>query len=119
MALEVQIFGTKNSNETKKALRFFKERRVKTHFVDLQVRPAAAGELKRFAQKLGWESLLDRKGKRFHDRYLHLTHIHESHILGLLEEDPLLLVTPLVRCGNELAVGWDEAMWRSFMKQTG
>jgi arsenate reductase (glutaredoxin) len=119
MAVEVQIFGTKNNNETKKALRFFKERRIKTHFMDLDVRPAAAGELKRFAQKHGWEALLDRQGKRYRDRHLHLMHIHESHILGLLEEDPQLLVTPLVRAGNELAVGWDEARWREYLKKTG
>ena len=49
--MEVQIFGIRKSAETRKALRFFAERRVKTHFVDLQERPASPGELRRFAQK--------------------------------------------------------------------
>jgi arsenate reductase-like glutaredoxin family protein len=48
--VEVQIFGTKKSAETRKALRFFAERRVRTHFVDLAERAAALGELRRFAQ---------------------------------------------------------------------
>ena len=52
--MEVQVFGTKSCNETRKALRFFKERRIRTHFVDLKERPASAGELKRFGQKFGW-----------------------------------------------------------------
>ena len=69
MALEVQIFGTRSCKETQKALRFFKERRVKTHWVDLQVRPASAGELRRFGQRLGWEALIDRQGKRYRDRH--------------------------------------------------
>ncbi len=118
MAVEVQVFGTRHCNETKKALRFFKERRIKTHFVDLGQRPAAAGELRRFGQKLGWSTLLNRASKRYQDRHIHLTSSSESQILPLLESDPLLLVTPLVRSGNEVAVGWDEARWRGFLKPT-
>jgi arsenate reductase-like glutaredoxin family protein len=116
--MEVQIFGTKSCHETQKALRFFKERRIVTHFVDLKERPASAGELRRFGQKLGWEELLDRRGKRFSDRQLQRFRLPASEISRLLEEDPLLLVTPLVRCGNDLAVGWDEARWRAKVNQT-
>jgi len=114
--MEVQVFGTKSCNETKKALRFFKERRIKVHFVDLKERAASAGELKRFGQKFGWEALLDRGGKRFRERGLHVAHVPESRILPLLEDDPMLLVTPLVRSGNELGVGWDEGRWRELVK---
>ncbi|MBM2812035.1 MAG: arsenate reductase like protein [Chloroflexi bacterium] len=110
------MFGTKRCNETKKALRFFKERRITTHFVDLEQRPAAAGELRRFGQKHGWGALIDRTGKRYQERHLHLTSLSESQVLPLLEADPLLLVTPLVRSGNEVAVGWDEAHWRTILK---
>ncbi|HEX8690880.1 MAG TPA: ArsC/Spx/MgsR family protein [Longimicrobium sp.] len=114
--MEAQVFGTKSCNETKKALRFFKERRIKTHFVDLKERAASPGELKRFAQKFGWEALLDRQGKRFRERGLHAAHVPESRIPALLEDDPFLLVTPLVRSGNLLAVGWDEGRWREWVK---
>ncbi|HYH78181.1 MAG TPA: ArsC/Spx/MgsR family protein [Longimicrobium sp.] len=117
--MEIQVFGTKSCNETKKALRFFKERRIKTHFVDLKERPASGGELKRFAQKFGWEKLLDRQGKRFRERGLHVAHVSEGRIQGMLEDDPALLVTPLVRQGNELGIGWDEARWRDHLKQAG
>ena len=51
--MEVQIFGVKKSSDTRKALRFFAERRIKTHFVDLKERAASLGELKRFVQKFG------------------------------------------------------------------
>jgi len=117
--MEVQVFGTKSCNETKKALRFFKERRIRVHFVDLKERAASPGELKRFGQKFGWEKLLDREGKHFRDRGLHVAHVPESRIPALLEDDPMLLVTPLVRSGNEIAVGWDEARWRDLLKQAG
>ena len=117
--MEFQVFGTKSCNETKKALRFFKERRIKVHFVDLKERAASAGELKRFGQKFGWEKLLDRDGKRFRERGLHVAHVSDSRIPALLEDDPMLLVTPLVRSGNELGVGWDEGRWREHVKQAG
>jgi arsenate reductase-like glutaredoxin family protein len=63
--VEVQIFGTKKSPATRSALRFFAERRVRTHFVDLTQRAASTGELRRFAQKFGVQAIIDRSSKRF------------------------------------------------------
>jgi arsenate reductase (glutaredoxin) len=112
--MEVQIFGTKKCKDTQKALRFFKERRVTVHFVDLAQRAAATGELRRFEQKFGVEALLDREGKRFRDRGLHVAHLQESRILPLLVDDPGLLVTPLVRNGNQLTIGHAETEWKQW-----
>ena len=63
--MEVQIFGVKKSSDTRKALRFFAERRIKTHFVDLNERAASLGELKRFVQKFGLDQFIDRDSKRY------------------------------------------------------
>jgi arsenate reductase (glutaredoxin) len=74
--LEVQIFGIRKSADTRKALRFFSERRIRTHFVDLLERPAALGELQRFAQKFGVMALVDKGSKRFDElglRYAQLS----------------------------------------------
>ena len=114
--MEVQIFGTRKCRDTQKAMRFFKERRVKIHFVDLNERAASAGELRRFEQKFGAEALLDREGKRFRDRGLHVSHLPTSRILPLLTDDPSLLVTPLVRSGNQLTLGAAEDVWREWVK---
>src|SRR5918993_485638 len=65
LPMEVQIFGIKKSSDTRKALRFFAERRVKTHFVDLQERAASPGELRRFVKKFGPEALIARGPRRF------------------------------------------------------
>lgn len=113
--MEVQIFGTKKCKDTQKALRFFKERRIKVHFVDLNERPASAGELRRFEQKFGAEALLDREGKAFRARGLHVAHIPGSRIMPLLVEDSSLLVTPLVRTGNLLSVGHADSAWREWV----
>jgi arsenate reductase-like glutaredoxin family protein len=114
--MEIQIFGTRKCKDTQKAIRFFKERRVKIHFVDLNERAASPGELRRFEQKFGAEALLDREGKRFRERGLHVAHLPTSRILPLLAEDPSLLVTPLVRNGNRLTLGHAEAEWKEWVK---
>jgi arsenate reductase len=114
--MEVQVFGTRKCRSTQKALRFFKERRVTVHFVDLKERAASAGELKRFAQKFGAEALLDREGRRYRERGLHVAHVTDARILPMLVEDPDLLVTPLVRRGSDLTVGLAEPEWRAWME---
>ena len=108
----IQIFGTMKCKSTQKALRFFKERRLQVHFVDLAQKAASPRELERFERKYGADALLDREGKRFRDRGLNVSHLPESRILPLLLDDPLLLRTPLVRQGNEVAVGLADAEWR-------
>lgn len=115
--MDVQVFGTKKCKETQKALRFFKERRVKVHFVDLRERAASAGELKRFEQKFGADALIDREGKRYRDRGLHVAHVTGARIVPMLVDDPELLVTPLVRYGSRLTIGLAEPEWRSWMSQ--
>src|SRR5467141_2872252 len=63
--MEVQVFGVRKSADTRAALRFFAERRIKVHFVDLNERAASVGELRRFAQKFGLNALVDRESRRF------------------------------------------------------
>jgi arsenate reductase (glutaredoxin) len=110
--MEVQVFGIKKSAETRKALRFFSERRIKTHFVDLNERAASLGELKRFAQKFGVEKLLDRDSKRFAELGLRQAMYSPDYWLGKLADEPLLLRVPLVRNGNMLTIGEAEAEWK-------
>ena len=113
--LEVQIFGIKKSADTRKALRFFSERRIKTHFVDLLERPAALGELRRFAQKFGVMALVDKESKRFDELGLRYAQLSDDRWLEKLTMEPLLLRIPLVRNANQLVIGADEATWKSWV----
>lgn len=113
--MEVQVFGTKKSAETRKALRFFAERRIKTHFVDLAQRAASPGELRRFAQKFGVEALLDREAGRFRELGLHAASRSEERWLQTLAEEPTLLRQPLVRWQNRLTIGDAEPEWREWV----
>ena len=113
--MNVQIFGIQKSADTRKALRFFKERRVNVHFVDLKVRAASKGELTRFVQKFGVEAVLDRDSKRFQSLGLRSAHYSDKRWLELLAEEPLLLKMPLVRNQNLLSVGLAEEAWTEWV----
>lgn len=112
--MEIQIFGTKKCAETRRALRFFQERRIRVHFVDLKERPASPGELRRFAQRFGVEALVDREGKRFREEGLAASHRGEEWWITKLSEDPGLLRTPLVRWKERLSLGVDESAWKGW-----
>jgi arsenate reductase-like glutaredoxin family protein len=112
--MDVQIFGVKKSADTRKALRFFAERRVKTHFVDLQERPASPGELNRFIQKFGMEALLDRSSRRFAELGLGAAQLSQERWLDRLATEPLLLRMPLVRQGSRLTIGEAADVWREW-----
>ncbi len=113
--MEVQVFGVKNDSTTRKALRFFAERRVRTHFVDFKVRGPSRGELRRFAQKVGVDHLLDRESKRFAALGLRQAHYGEDRWLEILVDEPFILRLPLVRFGKDVAVGKTEETWRSWV----
>jgi arsenate reductase-like glutaredoxin family protein len=117
--MNVQIFGTNKSQDTKKALRFFKERGLKPQFVDLQRREIALGELNRFIQKFGLNALVDTTSKAYKDAGLEYLRVSNEHMIQKLIDDPRLMVQPLLRSGPMLAVGWDEKLWRDWHKEVG
>ncbi len=114
--MEVQIFGTRKSSDTRKALRFFAERRVKTHFVDLNERAASKGELLRFAQKFGVGALIDRTSRRYAELGLAHARLTDDRWLERLADEPMLLQQPLVRNANRLTIGAAEETWLEWMR---
>ena len=112
--MEVQVFGAKKSAETRAALRFFAERRVKTHFVDLVVRGPSKGELTRFARKFGVHALIDASSKRFAELGWAVARYGDQTWLDKLVEEPLVLKLPLVRYQHQLTVGAAEPTWKTW-----
>lgn len=111
----VQIFGTKNSQPTRAAERFFKERRVAIHFVDLKQKPMSPGEIKRFVDRFGLAGLIDSESSAYIDAGLKYLKSSETEMMGRIERDSRLLRLPLVRGGNRLSVGHDEEAWKAMI----
>jgi arsenate reductase len=113
--VNVQIFGVKNSQATRAAERFFKERRIAIHMVDLKKKPMAPGEIKRFIDRFGLLPLLDAEGAPYVDAGLKYLRMSDTELLRRIEDEPRLLRLPLVRGGNRLSVGHDEEGWKSML----
>ena len=111
----VQIFGLKNSQATRAAERFFKERRTAIQIVDLKQKPMAPGEIKRFIQRFGLAGLLDSDGKPYIDEGLKYMKLSDAELLARIERSPQLLRLPLVRAGQRLSVGHDESSWKEML----
>ena len=108
----VQIFGVKNSQATRAAERFFKERRIAIHMVDLKLKPMSPGEIKRFLDRFGLPAILDTEGKAWIDAGLKYMKVSESEMLQKIEKNPGLLRLPHIRCANRLSIGQDEEAWK-------
>jgi arsenate reductase (glutaredoxin) len=111
----VQIFGLKSSQATRAAERFFKERRVDIHFVDLAKKPMSPAEIKTFVDRFGLNALLDTEGKAWIDAGLKYMKVSAAEMLGRIERNPKLLCLPLIRCANLLSIGSDEDAWKAML----
>ena len=113
-APSVQVFGLDSDNATRAAIRFFKERRVAIHLVDVRRKRIAPGELRRFVDRLGATALLDADGAAYREAGLAYMRLDETGIVERLLSDPRLLRLPLVRFGNEVSAGKAEGTWKSW-----
>jgi arsenate reductase (glutaredoxin) len=111
----VQVFGLDTDQATRAAIRFFRERRIAIHQVDLRRKPIAPGELRRFVERLGAAALLDTEGRAYRDAGLGYMRLADAEIVERLLGDPRLLRLPLVRFGNEVSAGKAEATWKTWL----
>ena len=118
-AAPVQIFGLSGDQATRAAQRFFKERRIAISFVDVNRRPMAAGELRRFVERLGPSALADKDGRAWRDAGLGYLAMDDSELADRLLADQRLLRLPLVRGGAMFSAGRDEAVWKRIAAASG
>jgi arsenate reductase len=118
-APSVQVFGREDSQATRAALRFFKERRVGVHFVDLRRRPVSPGELQRFVTKLGAAALADMTSRPWRAAGLGYLLMDDAELVARLLADARLLRLPLVRNGNAVTAGPADATWKTWFTTTG
>lgn len=109
--MNIQIFGKFKCFDTKKAERYFKERRVKFQAIDLVKVGISPGELKSVVQAVGLEALIDQKNP---DAALLNYLAYDRDKLEKLYEDPRLLKTPIVRNGKKATVGYCPEVWKDW-----
>jgi arsenate reductase-like glutaredoxin family protein len=113
--VNVQVFGFHDCQDTRKALRFFAERRIAVHFVNLDERPASKGELRRFADRFGPAAVVDKEGKTYKAMGLRVALDSPQRLLERALTEPRLLRTPLVRNGGKVTIGHTPDDWQSWI----
>ena len=112
--MNIQIFGTKKSFDTKKAERYFKERRIRFQFVDLKEKGLSKGELTSVAQAVGGlDTLIDPKAKD-EDLLALLKYIPADARFEKVLENQHVLREPIVRNGKKATVGYAPEVWGSW-----
>lgn len=112
--MNIQIFGTKKSFDTKKAQRYFKERRIKFQFIDLREKEMSKGELQSVMRAVGGlDALIDPKAKD-QDAVALITYLAESQKFDKLLENQQVLREPIVRNGKQATVGYEPDTWKTW-----
>jgi arsenate reductase len=111
-----QIFGFTDCQDTRKAQRFFAERRIPVHFVNLKEKPATRGELRRFEEKFGAAALIDNESPRYRALGLHVAGDSPQRMLERALVEPRLLRTPLVRFAKRVSIGHAPDEWTQWIE---
>ena len=109
--MNIQIFGKSKCFDTKKAERYFKERRIPFQSIDLVKYGISPGELKSVLQCVGLEALVDQKHP---DAALLHYLAYDADKVEKLLDNPKLLKTPIVRNGKKATVGYCPDVWKSW-----
>jgi arsenate reductase (glutaredoxin) len=112
--MNIQIFGTKKSFDTKKAQRWFKERRIKFQFIDLREKEMSKGELRSVMQAAGGIDALLNPSAKDEGALALVQHLAESQRFDKLLENQQLLREPIVRNGKQATVGYCPDVWGSW-----
>jgi Spx/MgsR family transcriptional regulator len=108
--MNIQIFGVKKCFDTKKAERYFKERKIKYQFVDLAVKGLSKGELQSIKTAVGLENLFNTKANVY--KKLNMDRISGASVREeILLNNPALYKTPIVRNGRLATVGYRPEIW--------
>ncbi|MCQ2462748.1 MAG: arsenate reductase family protein [Clostridia bacterium] len=109
--MNIQIFGKSKCFDTKKAERYFKERRIKYQYVDLSKFSMSKGEIKSVMSAVGGlDNMLDSESKSFKSSTVSYLAYEEDKIEKIMHA-PLLLKTPIVRNGKKATVGYCPEIW--------
>ncbi|MCR5292471.1 MAG: ArsC family transcriptional regulator [Eubacterium sp.] len=112
--MNIQIFGTKKSADTRKAERYFKERRIKFQYVDMNEKGMSKGEFNSVVQAVGgMDKLIDADSKD-KDTLVLITYIAAEDKLEKILENQHILKMPIVRNGKKATVGYQPDVWKDW-----
>ena len=112
--MNIQIFGTKKCNDTKKAERFFKERGIKYQFIDMKEKGMSKGEFTSVAQANGGIANMLDMGCKDQDVLMLIKYISDEDKLGKILDNQQVIKTPIVRNGKQSTIGYQPEVWKKW-----
>lgn len=113
--MNIQIFGTNKCFDTKKAMRYFKERGIRYHFIDMKEKGMSRGEYVSVKQAVGGiENLLDKDSKD-KDMLTLIEYISDEDKDEKILENQKIIKTPIVRNGKQATVGYQPETWKGWL----
>ncbi|MCR1974538.1 arsenate reductase family protein [Clostridium sporogenes] len=111
--MNIQIFGIKKCFDTKKAERYFKERKIKYQFIDLNIKGLSKGELQSIKSAIGLNKLINKDSREY--KKTNIGSIRTDSVKeDLLLNNPKLYKTPIVRNGKKATVGYEPEIWKEW-----
>ncbi|WP_295867771.1 arsenate reductase family protein [uncultured Oscillibacter sp.] len=110
--MNIQIFGSPKSFDSRKAERWFKERRIRYQYIDVPSKGLSPREYQSVKRKVGFDALVNTKCWAYED--LFMAYITPQAQEEKLLEHPELFQTPIVRNGQEATVGYCPEVWQSW-----
>jgi arsenate reductase len=111
--MNIQIFGSKKCFDTKKAERYFTDRKIKYQFTDLSIKGLSKGELQSIRASVGLMNLINKEIKEYEK--LNIQHIRSDDVKEeILLKNPKLYKTPIVRNGKVATVGYEPEVWKTW-----
>ncbi len=110
----IQIFGTKKCNDTKKAERFFKERRINYQFIDMKEKGMSKGEFNSVAQAVGGVDKLINENCKDKDMLSLVQHMSGEDRLEKILKNQQIIKTPVVRNGKMATIGYCSDTWKDW-----
>lgn len=112
--MNIQIFGTKKCNDTKKAERYFKERGIKYQFVDMKEKGMSKGEFISVAEKNGGVDNMLNLAAKDKDVLALIKHIADEDKLTTILNNQQVIKTPIVRNGRQSTLGYKPEVWKNW-----
>ena len=112
MTVNIQIFGSKKNNDSKKAERWFKERRIKYQYIDLLTKGLSLGEYRSAKAAVGFEALVNTQCDEYED--LGLQYVPPQAVDQRIADCPAVLNAPIVRNGKQATVGYCPEIWKEW-----
>ncbi|MDE5584673.1 MAG: arsenate reductase family protein [Ruminococcus sp.] len=112
--MNIQIFGTKKCSDTRKAERWFKERRIKYQMIDMKEKGMSRGEFNSIKQSVGGTDSMIDENCRDKELVTLIKYLSDSDREEKILENQHVIITPIVRNGKKATVGYCPEIWKNW-----